>query len=77
MVILIVFNNGMLAQYIEMFWCVPCMCIKMARVCALEKQSALISGHTIPFASYFWLWQPSKAGRGRERKNGTLKMVCG
>ena len=61
---------GMVLWYTEVFWCLPCMRIKMARVRALEKHSALISCHEIPSAGYFRLWQPAKAGSGGERKKG-------
>lgn len=47
------------------------MCIEMAGARALEKPSAPISSHEIPVAGYFQLWQPSRAGSGRESKNGT------
>lgn len=61
---------GMVLWYTEVFRCLPCMRIKMARVRALEKHSALISCHEIPSAGYFRLWQPAKAGSGGERKKG-------
>lgn len=35
-----------------------------------RKAHALISCHEIPSAGYFRLWQPAKAGSGRERKKG-------
>lgn len=68
--IFLAFDNGMVLWYAEVFQCVPCMFIKMARVRALEKHSALLCCHEIPSAGYFQLWQPPKVGSGGERKKG-------